>query len=81
IDLPDKIIRIIKEESKIDALWFYDIHEICSITKFTPPKKDELIKAIKKRKYLVAETHFTPTGLRSTIGLKEMKRIIADLSM
>lgn len=78
INLTDKLIRTIKEESKIDALWFYDIHEICSITKFTPPKKDELIKEIKKRKYAVAETHFTPTGLRSTIGLEEMKEIISN---
>lgn len=76
IDLSDKIIRTIKKESKINVAGFYDIHSICSLMKTTPPKKEDLIAKIKKKNFSVAETHFIPTGLRSTISLKELKRMI-----
>lgn len=79
INLQNKIMNIIEKESKIDTVGFYDTHKLCSLMKIIPPKKEDIIKEIKKRKYSVAETHFTPTGLRSNISLNELKNIIQKL--
>jgi len=70
-------LKIIKEESKINVVGFYDIHSITEKYKIrTIPKKLELIKKIKKAGYKASETHFNGAGIRSDIGLKELLRLI-----
>jgi len=71
-----KFLKIIKDESKIDVVGFYDIHRFCKKNKLKIPKKDVLIKKIRKAGYRAAETSFTPEGMRSHIGEKNLIRVL-----
>ena len=73
----DRFLSIINEESKIDAIGFYDIHKICKRNKIKQlPKKGLLIEEIRKAGYKAAETHFNPWGVRSDISLEKLIRIL-----
>ena len=65
-----KFLNIIKEESKINTVGFYDIHIFCKKNKLKIPKKDIIIKKIKKEEYKASETIFTGEGIRSNIEEK-----------
>lgn len=67
-----KFISIIKNESKINTIGFYDIHLICKRNKLNIPRKEVIIKKIKSKKFKVSETHFNPNGLRSNIDEKNL---------
>ena len=69
-------IAIIKAESKIPVVGFYDIHKICKKNKLRTPKKNELVAKIKKAGYKVSETHFAEQGLRSDISLEKLVKLI-----
>jgi len=72
-----KILSIIKNESKINTIGFYDIHEICKKYKIKQiPKKELIIKKIRKLGYNAAETHFNPNGIRSDIDLEKLVKVI-----
>jgi len=72
-----KFLKIIESESKISTVGFYDIHKLVKKYKVKEiPKKDLLIKKIKKKGYRVSETHFLDTGLKSNILLKDLIRIL-----
>ncbi len=63
-----KFLKIIKDESKINAVGFYDIHDIAKKRKLKIiMRKEELIKKIKKKGFKAANTHFLGTGIRSDI--------------
>ncbi len=76
IDENSKILSIIKEESKIDTIGFYDLHKICKRNKLVIPKKEELMKKIRKKGYKASETHFSCTGIRSNMELKKLLKLI-----
>lgn len=66
-----RFLKIIKEESKINAVGFYDLHEICEKNKIRHLQKKEVIKSMIKRKgFLVSDTHFKGEGIRSNIELR-----------
>jgi tRNA (guanine26-N2/guanine27-N2)-dimethyltransferase len=72
-----KFLGIIKEESKVDTIGFYDMHRIVKRNKIKIiPKKLDLIKKIKKLGHNASETHFSGTGIRSDIGLKKLLKLI-----
>ena len=72
-----KFLKIVKDESKIDTIGFYDIHRLVKKYKIKKiPKKEELIKKIKKKKYRVSGTHFSGNGLRSDIPLNSLLKIL-----
>lgn len=71
-----KFLQIVKEESKIDTIGFYDLHKIVKKYKIKRiPKKLELIKKIKKLGFKAGETHFSGTGIRSDIGFRKLIRL------
>ncbi len=74
------LLSIIKEESKINTVGFYDIHTICKQNKLNIPKKEWIISKIKKTSK-VSETHFCPTGIRSDIDQKKLIQLIQQLSL
>ena len=72
-----KFLKIIKDESKIDAAGFYDIHDIVKKEGIKDiMKKAELIKEVKKNNFKISGTHFSDTGIRSDIPYKELLRIL-----
>ena len=74
-----KLLKLIKEESKINAVGFYDLHDACEknhIRNLT--KKSELISKIKKLGYKASETHFRGEGIRSNIPNGILVRILQN---
>ena len=72
-----KFLKIIKEESKIDSIRFYDLNETSSKYKIKNLQKKEIIKIkIKNLGYQVSDTHFKGEGIRSNIPFKELINIL-----
>ena len=72
----NKILGIILEESRVGGIGFYDLHKIAKRYKVKIPKKEELIKKLKKKGYKACETHFSGRGVRSDISLEKLLKII-----
>ncbi|MBI2650977.1 hypothetical protein HYX01_00725 [Candidatus Woesearchaeota archaeon] len=68
LDMDDeaiKLLRLIAEESKLNAIGFYDIHYIAKKEKLrTLMKKEDIIKKIRKNGFKASATHFSGTGIR-----------------
>jgi tRNA (guanine26-N2/guanine27-N2)-dimethyltransferase len=76
----ERIIKIISAESKIPVAGFYDIHKLCKKNRIKHiPKTNEIMKKIRQKKHQASLTHFSPTGIRSTIAEKELIRIIKSI--
>ena len=75
-----QFISIIAEESKINTVGFFNIHQIVKQHKLkTIPKKEALFKEISK-KYKISLTHFNPISIKSTISLRELIKTIKKLN-
>jgi len=70
-----KFLKIIKEESKIDVIGFYDTHKKGNKKVI---KKEELIKKIRKKGYEAASTHFSGTGIRTNIHYKKLLKLLKE---
>ncbi len=76
-----KLMQIITDESKINSVGFYDIAKVVKHNKLKyVPKKELLIKEIKKAGFKAAETHIRPNSIRSDITLKELVKIIRKIN-
>ena len=72
-------MKIIKEESIITVIGFYDMHNIAKNKKLkTLIKKENLIKNIKKKGYKAANTHFSGTGIRTNIPFKRFLTLLKE---
>ena len=72
-------LKIIKEESKINAVGFYDLHDICQKNNIRHlPKKEIIIKKIKKLGYKVSDTHFKGEGIRSDMPINKLIKILKN---
>ncbi len=66
----NQFLSIIKEESKINTIGFYDLHKLAKNYKINIQKKEELLKKIKDKGYKASKTHFSPIGIKSDISLE-----------
>lgn len=74
-----KFLKTIKEESKINALGFYDLHDICEKNRIKNLQKKEVIKEeIRKLGYKASDTHFKGEGIRSSIPLNKLIKILRN---
>jgi len=72
-----KILNIIKQESKINTIGFYDITKLGKKYKLKSlPKQETIIKKIKAKGFKASETHFRENSIRTDIGEKGLVRII-----
>jgi len=70
-----KFFENLLEESKLDIIGFYDIHNFVSKHKIkTMPRLDELIKRLNK--YGVVRTHFSKCGIKCNISAKELVKVM-----
>lgn len=68
-----KFLSNIKQESKINAIGFYDLHDICEKNKIRHlQKKEIIIDRIKKLGYKASETHFKGEAIRSNMPYPEL---------
>jgi tRNA (guanine26-N2/guanine27-N2)-dimethyltransferase len=74
-----KFLKIIKDESKINSVGFYDIHQIAKKKKLKIiMKKNEIIKKIKKKGFKAADTHFSGIGIRSDIDYDKLLTLLKE---
>ena len=74
-----KFLEIIKEESKINVVGFYDIHKISKNKKLkTMMKKEDLISKIRKKRYKASNTHFVGTGIRTDIDDEKFLKLLKE---
>ena len=72
-------LYIIKDESKINSVGFYDLGHIAEKNKIKQLPKKEVIKSkIKKLGYQASDTHFKGEGIRSDISLKDLIKILKN---
>ena len=72
-----KFLEIIKNESKIDEIGFYDLHELGRENRMKNlPTNYEMIKRIKKKGYKASLTHFSPLGIRSNIDKNKLVKLM-----
>ena len=68
-----RFLKTVKEESKINSVGFYDLHDVCGKNKIKKMlKKQEVINKIKKSGYQASETHFKGEGIRSDIPMDKL---------
>lgn len=73
------LLKTIKNESKINAVGFYDLHGICQKNKIKELKqKETIINKIKKSGYKASETHFKGEGIRSDIPYSKLVSLIKN---
>lgn len=72
-----KFLKIIKDESRINAPGFHDIHEIAKERKLKVLiKKEDLIMKIKGKGFKAASTHFLGTGIRTDMDYKKFAKFV-----
>ena len=71
-----QFLNIIKQESKINTIGFYDITKLGKKYKLRSlPKQQELIEKIKKQNKKASETHFRANSIRTDISEKELVKL------
>ena len=74
-----KFLKIIKEESKVNVIGFYDIHNIAKKRKLKSIiKKEIIIRKIKKKGFNATNTHFSGTGIRSNISYSKLLTLLKE---
>lgn len=72
-----KFLEIIKDESKIDIIGFYNIHKLVKKNKIKGIiKKEKLIQIVKNRGYKASATHFSPISIKSEIPIEKLIPIL-----
>ncbi|MFC1769197.1 tRNA (guanine(10)-N(2))-dimethyltransferase [Nanoarchaeota archaeon] len=79
-NIDEDLVKMLLDEDKIPGIGFYDIHKICKTYKLKIPKFEDLTNKIKKSKYKVARTHFSLTGIKTNIPIKELTKLIRSLA-
>lgn len=70
-----KFLQLLKEESKIDVPGFYDLHALAHIYRSNPPQMEISLKRLNG-----ARTHFSPNGIKTEKGIKEIVTAIYSSS-
>jgi tRNA G26 N,N-dimethylase Trm1 len=69
-----RFLVIIKEEAVIPSMGFFDMHQAAKkkkTEKIMP--RDSLIKSIKAKGQKASRTHFSGTGIRTTMDFKNVE--------
>lgn len=77
IEQNSKFIEILKNEYRVKAPFFYDLHTISKRFGLSfNPRKDDIIRKIKNSGYKASETHFLGTGIKTTIPNDELIELV-----
>lgn len=71
-----KFLYLIKNESKINSVGYYNLPEIFKKYKLKQMKKEILFEKIQNKGFNVSNTHFDAESIRSDINLKELLEIL-----
>ena len=74
-----KLLNSCLNESGAPAT-FFDVHSICKSLKISAPKFDLIIDEIKNRGFIAIKTHYNPIGIKTDANIKDLKKILLDLT-
>lgn len=63
-----KFLELLRDELKVKSVGFYDVHELARIMRIDPPKLERVLTAVQG-----VRSHLCPTGVKTVLGLDEMK--------
>lgn len=75
-----KFLRTIKDESRIDAVGFHDIHNLCKRNRIEVPAFAPVFERIIAEGYPVSRTHFSDFGVRSKISEEDLVEIVQSVA-
>lgn len=55
---------------------FYDVNEIASLIKASPPRVDWIIEKLRTNGFFTCRTHFSPTGFKTDATIEDVKSIL-----
>ena len=73
-----RFLQTIRDESRINTVGFYDIHNICKRNSLEVPKFGPIFDGIRRKKHEATRTHFSGFGIRSDIEEKDLIKIIKN---
>ncbi|MFW5991415.1 MAG: tRNA (guanine(26)-N(2))-dimethyltransferase [Candidatus Nanoarchaeia archaeon] len=74
-----KFLNIISDESKLNTLFFYDVHSVKKREKIdNSPRKKKLVEAIIEKGYKASETHFCRTAIKTDMPYNEFLQLIKE---
>ncbi|MDR2829446.1 MAG: tRNA (guanine(26)-N(2))-dimethyltransferase [Methanobrevibacter sp.] len=78
-----KILKLLTNcsEEANSLITFHDLHKISKVLKINVPKSSEVLKALKKERFLATRTHFNPLGIKTDCDINTLKKIIYELSV
>jgi tRNA (guanine26-N2/guanine27-N2)-dimethyltransferase len=78
IEKINKMLLLWQDEAEAPGL-YYDISDLSSRFKMSPPKMDNTFNALKNNGYLATRTHFDPQGFRTDAEIKDLKKIMINI--
>jgi len=70
--------RNIANEAFIDTIGIYDLHKLSKIYQIKPPKPDNVIKALKKKKFKASRTHINNNYIRTNASIQDIVKILKN---
>lgn len=70
------LIPHIREESKIEVPWHYDVHRIAKAYTKEAVKMDYLITALKENGFKASRTHFKPEGIKTNASVADISALL-----
>jgi tRNA (guanine26-N2/guanine27-N2)-dimethyltransferase len=74
----NKMTDLWRLESTAPGL-YYEIPELSSKLKISPPPREKFFKAMENEGYLVTRTHFDPQGFRTDADIENLKNVLTGL--
>ncbi|MFW9958850.1 MAG: hypothetical protein ACFFCT_12335 [Candidatus Odinarchaeota archaeon] len=74
-----RILEEMIEEHSLIEIPFIDLHALCDLHNFTPPKNSDIIQYLKTTGYSATRTHFRPTAIRTNAPVAEVVSAIKNL--
>ncbi len=75
-----KLIELMIEEHKLSDIPYIDIHELCDVHGYTPPKTQEIIDSLRDNGHQVTRTHFRPTAIRTDADIADVVDVIVEIN-
>ena len=73
----NKMVDLWRMEATAPGL-YYEIPELSSRLKISPPPMDKIFQALENEGYLVTRTHFDPQGFRTDADIDMLKNILVE---
>ncbi|ABR55139.1 N2,N2-dimethylguanosine tRNA methyltransferase [Methanococcus vannielii SB] len=75
------LLEYILNESKIEQVGCYDIHEICSFIKKLVPPITELMEKLRENGFIVTRVHYNPYGIKTDAKLSDIAVLISEYNL